>query len=98
MREFKINENLRPYIEKVLERRDINYINRPGVIIVELTGNQFHKVITRAKCERLNEVKNLDYRHTYYVSKIENQTKIQSENPEWEFFLDYPFEDPDTIY
>lgn len=93
MRKFKVRENLMPYIEKILERRGIDYLHREdNTLLVDLSGNQFHKVVTRAKCEALNDKENLDERHTYYVSKTEPQYKLMAENPEWEYFIEFPYE------
>lgn len=56
MRHFKkAKEELIPYINKILERKNIDYFYRDNEIIVDLSGNQFHKIVTRAKCEMLNE-------------------------------------------
>ena len=84
-------EELIPYINKILERKNIDYFYRDNEIIVDLSGNQFHKIVTRAKCEMLNEKDGLDNRHTYYVSKAENIARLMSDNPEYEFFIEYPY-------
>ena len=79
MRHFKkAKEELIPYINKILERKNIDYFYRD-------------KIVTRAKCEMLNEKDGLDNRHTYYVSKAENIARLMSDNPEYEFFIEYPY-------
>lgn len=93
MRQFKVRADLRPYIENILSRRNIDFLHRgEEALAVDLSGNQFHKIITRAKCEALNDKEGLDKRHTYYVSKTEPQYKLMAENPEWEYFIEYPFD------
>ena len=82
MRHFKkAKEELIPYINKILEKKNIDYFYRDNEIIVDLSGNQFHKI----------EKDGLDNRHTYYVSKAENIARLMSDNPEYEFFIEYPY-------
>ncbi len=92
MRTFNISKEIHPYVKKILDRRKINYIDNKSTLTVDLSGNQFHKVVTRARCEKLNENNRLNERYTYYVSKIENPFDLRLENPKWEFFIEFPHE------
>ena len=69
---FKVSKELRPYLEKVLERDNVNYCYRKDKIKVPLSSNNFHKKILRAKCEKLNYEKGLSEEETYYISKAES--------------------------
>lgn len=58
MKKFKISQELKPFIERVLTRRKIKYQILVDIedgsecCEAEISGNQFHKVIKRAICEK----------------------------------------------
>lgn len=59
MRTFKVSEMLKDYINNVLKRRGYDYsYNDDGTINVEMSGQNFHKVVVRAKMEKLTDEKN----------------------------------------
>lgn len=58
MRTFKVSETLKDYINNVLKRRGYDYsYNDDGTINVEMSGQNFHKVVVRAKMEKLTDEK-----------------------------------------
>lgn len=88
---FNISTELKPYLEDVLIRNDIFFIYRgPNKIRVEASGTQFHKMVIRAKCEKLNYDNHLDVEETYYVSKIEKIWKLYDLG--YLTFIEYPQE------
>ena len=88
---FNISTELKPYLEDVLIRNDIFFIYRgPNKIRVEASGAQFHKMVIRAKCEKLNYDNHLDVEETYYVSKIEKIWKLYDLG--YLTFIEYPQE------
>ena len=91
-----VNKELFPYLEKVLERRDIPYTLRPSpdddtvvVNIMSTSGKTFHRAVSRALCEMRNAKENLEDNETYWKPKVEKKTEIQAENPDFQFFKDY---------
>lgn len=88
MKTFKVNEDLRPYIEKVLERKKIPFLARPNTFKVGCTGRQFHLAVTRARCEKRNKEENLPYDQTYFIKKIESINQIREENSEYVRFIE----------
>lgn len=90
MRIFKVSPELKEYILKILDRRKIPYFfrgeNRLGL---DISGNAFHKIVLRAKCEKRNFDENLDFTKTYFVKKIEHFDELKVENPDWQIFIDF---------
>lgn len=86
---FNISKGLKPYLENVLSRNDIRYMFRgPEKIIVPLSGTQFHKMVIRAKCEKLNDEEHLSEEETYFVPKIESEYLLTKLG--YNFFREYP--------
>lgn len=55
MNTFKISSTLKKNIIDILKRRNINYILHDNSIEIDLSGTKFHKIVTRAKMEKLTE-------------------------------------------
>ena len=56
MNTFKVSETLRDYIANILIRRGIEFIEPDeGHCSVEMSGMQFHKIVLRAKMEKLTQ-------------------------------------------
>ena len=55
MRKFKVSATLKSNIERILHRRMVPYSIGDGYCNVELSGEKFHKVVLRAKMERMQE-------------------------------------------
>lgn len=58
MREYRISKELRIYIFLVLKKQDIPYKLRTDsdgqqYISVPVSGERFHKIVLRARCEKL---------------------------------------------
>ena len=90
MKSFNVGESLRPFIEKILSRRNIAYIFHDGadVIKVDCSGAQFHKAVIRARCEKRSEEERLPLDTTYYLPKKEKPEVLRTENREWIRFLE----------
>lgn len=91
-----VNKKLFPYLEKVLERRDIPYTLRPspndGEVVVNImstSGKVFHRAVARALCEMRNAKEHLEDNETYWKPGVEKKAEIQAENPDFQFFRDY---------
>lgn len=86
---FSISEELKPYLENILDRNDVNYFYRgPNKINVPLSGTQFHKFVIRAKCEKLNDEEHLSEEETYFVSKLEPIWMLSGLG--YNYFREYP--------
>ena len=84
---YKVNAELKPFLEKVLERNHISFLIRPGnVLMVEASGRNFHRMVLRARCEQQNVKEELGYNETFYIEKAEDPNKIRRTYPEYEFF------------
>lgn len=57
MKNFKVSLTLRSSVENVLKRRAIPYKILENKVFVDLSGEQFHKIVIRAKMEKLQEEK-----------------------------------------
>ena len=59
MRTFNISDSLKDSVINVLERRCIDYtlIENDSKIVVNVSGTYFHKVVLRAKMEKLTKEK-----------------------------------------
>lgn len=55
MRRFRISDTLRPNIERILHRRAVRYQMDDNHCTVDMSGEQFHKIVLRAKMEKLQE-------------------------------------------
>lgn len=55
-KKFKVASDLQPYVENVLLRRNIKFDSTEGSITAAVSGNYFHKVIVRARCEKDDEM------------------------------------------
>ncbi|MCI5602124.1 MAG: hypothetical protein SOV90_10010 [Lachnospiraceae bacterium] len=74
MRTFKVSETLKDYINNVLKRRGYDYsYNDDGTINVEMSGQNFHKVVVRAKMEKLTDEKNSSIS---YVATTERDSSL----------------------
>lgn len=74
MRTFKVSEMLKDYINNVLKRRGYDYsYNDDGTINVEMSGQNFHKVVVRAKMEKLTDEKNSSIS---YVATTERDSSL----------------------
>lgn len=59
MREFNISKTLQASVENVLQRRNIEYTIKDNKIFIDCSGEQFHKIVRRARMEKLQEERNL---------------------------------------
>lgn len=58
MKTFKVSKTLESYVINILKRRAINYVlNDNGTIDAEISGQKFHKIIVRAKMEKMTDEK-----------------------------------------
>lgn len=73
---YTISEELKPWIEKILEDKKIFFLYRGSKISADISGRQFHKIVTRARCEKKNFEDNLPDGATYWVPKIESEKEI----------------------
>lgn len=73
MRKFKVSATLAPNIERVLHRRMVPYSIENGYCNVELSGEKFHKVVLRAKMEKLQEEAGST---VPFIAEIEKQDSI----------------------
>lgn len=55
-RTFKVASDLKPYVENILLRRGVEFDSAEASIIAAISGNYFHKVIIRARCEKDDEM------------------------------------------
>ena len=76
--------------EDELQNRSIKYFFKNDKLIADLSGKEFHRIITRARCNKRNDEDNLPFDTTYYVSKIENLNSLKLEYPEYIKFLELP--------
>lgn len=82
MRKFRVSKELRNYILLVLARQKVPYkIERKDgntFVKVPLSGERFHKVVLRARCEKLTKEKGI-----LHLTKEEsqNQSFVQSVLP-----------------
>lgn len=90
MKRFNFNVELQPYIEEELQTRSVNYFYKNNKIVADLSGKEFHRIVTRARCNKKNDEDNLPLDTTYYVSKIENLNNLKLEHPEYIEFLELP--------
>ena len=49
---------------------------------------EFHRAVTRARCEIKNREGNLPYDTTYYVKKIETEKSVREYNSEYIRFIE----------
>lgn len=58
-RVFKVSQDLKPYIRRILYERHISFkfFKEDDIwkVQVPLSGQRFHEVVQRAKCEKLSE-------------------------------------------
>jgi hypothetical protein len=88
MKNFKISDGLRPYIKKVLDKKGIAYIERDNSIKADCSGMEFHRTVTRARCEKKNQEEQLPPDTTYYVKKIESENSVREFNSEYIRFIE----------
>ena len=60
MKEYRISNELRNYIFLVLKRQGIPYKTKRDesgqqYVVVPMSGERFHKVVLRARCEKLTQ-------------------------------------------
>ena len=90
MKEFKISDYLGDEIENILESRMIPYYRRSnGTIKVELSGNQFRRIVARAQCEKRNEQENLPADTSYWIPKVESRLDMAFHYPEYTKLIDF---------
>ena len=53
---FRVASDLQSYVENILLRRNIKFDSAEGSITAAISGNYFHKVIIRARCEKADEM------------------------------------------
>lgn len=89
MKEFKIRDGIKDIILDLLERKNIAFLERPktGKVVVDCSGNEYHKIVTRARCIQKSFDDNLPPDTTYYVDKIEKLDELIRDYPEYEIFL-----------
>lgn len=58
MRAFKVSSSLKEKIENILTRRCIAFSSTEGRIEADCSGQIFHKIVLRAKMEKLMEEEN----------------------------------------
>ena len=88
MKNFKISDGLRPYIKKGLDKKGITHIDRYNSIKADCSGMEFHRTVTRARCEKKNQEEQLSPDTTYYVKKIEFEKAIMEYNSEYIRFIE----------
>lgn len=64
MRKYRISKELRNYIFLVLKKQSIPYKTKRDdsgqiFVIVPMSGERFHKIVLRAKCEKLTQEKGI---------------------------------------
>lgn len=90
MKEFKISDYLGDEIENILESRMIPYYRRSnGTIKVELSGNQFRRIVARAQCEKRNKQENLPANTSYWIPKVESRLDMSFHYPEYTNLIDF---------
>lgn len=90
MKEFKISDYLGDDIEKILEHRCIAYFRRSNnTIKVDLSGNQFRRIVARAQCEKRNREENLPADSTYWIPKVESKLDMLFNYPEYKNLIDF---------
>lgn len=88
MKRFKIGAELRPFIKTILDKKGISYIERDNFIKADCSGMEFHRTVTRARCEKRNQEENLPPDTTYYISKIETENAVREYNSEYIRFIE----------
>ena len=58
---FRVSDTLCDYVENVLRRRAIPYEIKDGRCETNLSGEKFHKVVLRAKMEKMTDEKESTY-------------------------------------
>lgn len=58
MKEFKVSDTLKGKIENILTRRCVGYSIEGGTLKADISGSYFHRVVVRAKMEKLMEEEN----------------------------------------
>lgn len=84
MRKYRISKELRNYIFLVLKRQKIPYTTERDdtgqqFVRVPLSGERFHKVVLRARCEKLTKEKGILH---LTAEEAEDPLFIQSMLPE----------------
>ena len=51
-RTFKVASDLKPFVENILQRRGIEFSTTENFISAAISGEYFHKVVIRARCEK----------------------------------------------
>ena len=88
MRKFKISAELRPLIKQILDKKGISYIEKPNFIKADCSGMEYHRAVTRARCEKRNKEEQLPPDVTYYVKKIESEKSVREYNTEYIRFIE----------
>lgn len=88
---FRISQELKPFLDDELYRSGLFYVYR-GLekVKVQCSGKTFHKLIIRAKCEKLNREHGLSEEETYYVSKLESPWELGERG--YLIFYEYPLQ------
>lgn len=78
MREFKVSEVMKPYLEKVLQRDRIAYVMKEDTICVDASGNRFHEAVEDAMCEKesRNGIPVYSFRTLTNPKKLERLQKL----------------------
>lgn len=95
MREFNVSSYLQPYVETILERRNIVFQSKKNKIQLNLSGTKFHRIVNRAKCEALMHGKHPDS-GIMYIMPYENMDEIARETG-YTAFYPYPIKSEENI-
>ena len=68
MNQFKVSKSLKNSIANVLSRRAIEYQFCDGMCHIDISGEKFHKIVVRAKMEKMQEE---DHSPVPYLAKSE---------------------------
>lgn len=82
MKQFKVREELLPFVEAICKRRRIKYsvitdLEGEKYILTNISGTQFHKIIVRASCEK--SCKDLGNTDILYLAKSEAKDPAEVE-------------------
>lgn len=89
MKKFKTSEAIRPMLEQILNKKEISfYFINDTELKADCSGMEFHRAVTRARCEIKNKKDNLPYDTTYYVKKIETEKSVREYNSEYIRFIE----------
>ena len=90
-----VNKEIFPYLEAVMERRNMPFTQRRAsdadhvcINLMSTSGKAFHRAVARAVCEKRNAEDALPSNATYWKPGVEKEQEIKAENPEFQFLID----------